>query len=327
MIKRKVSKVFLFSLILALTVLPFYLLWDYFVLAYKFFYPDFSKLKSESGITSILVLGKGGEGHTAPDLTDTIMDVFISVPNKKISLLPIPRDIWISETKAKINSSYYWDKERGNENFNFTNNSIQLITGYKPNYMVVVDFNMFKDLVNALGGIDVMVENSFTDQKFPIPGRENDLCSGDRTYACRYESISFEKGIQKMDGETALKFVRSRNAEGDEGTDLAREARQQKVIEAIKNKVLSQNVLLNPRRLSAVISSVSNNIETNIDFDTAIILAKLVYDSKDNIQSLLIPEDFLTVSNNSYKYDYQYVFIPRTGTWKDFSITLPNQIY
>lgn len=315
MMKKKLLKVLILFLVIFIVILPFYLLRSYFVLGYKILKPDYSKLKTDSGVTSILVLGKGGEGHTAPDLTDTIIDIFVSQDKGKISLLSIPRDIWIPETRAKINSSYYWDKQKGNSNYELTRSSVKSVTGINPSYIVIVDFNMFEDLVNALGGINVDVENSFTDNHFPIEGKENDLCNGDRTYACRYETISFEKGVQLMDGETALKFVRSRNADGDEGTDLAREARQQKVIDAIVAKAASSETLLKPQRISNIFNSVISNIETDIDTDAALALAKVLYDLRQNVQNLAIPEDYLIVSNGSYKYDYQYVFLPRSGNW------------
>lgn len=325
MARKKVMKVFLFGLILCLTILPFYLLWNYFILGYKFLYPDYSKLKSSRDVTSVLLLGKGGEGHTAPDLTDTIIDVFVS-RSEKISLLSLPRDIWIPEIRAKINSAYYWDKQRENEDYELTRLSVESVTNVSPDYIVVVDFSMFQDLVDALGGIEVVVENSFIDKKFPILGKEEDLCDGDRSFACRYETVSFEQGNQKMDGKIALKFVRSRNSEGDEGTDLAREKRQQKIIDAIKNKLLSE-IIFDPQKTFVMINSVFSNIETNIDMESAIVLARILFDSKDNIQNLSIPEEFLVVSNNHYKYDYQYVFLPKEGSWGIFSKNLSNLIH
>lgn len=326
MVKKNLLKVFALILALAIVMMPFYLLRGYIVLGYKVANPDYSLIKSDSGVTSILVLGKGGQGHEAPDLTDSMINVFVSQNSNKISLLSIPRDIWVPEIRAKINSTYYWDKERGNQDYEFTRSAIEGVTGIRPSYIVVVDFNMFEDLVNALGGIEVNVENSFIDNKFPIPGKENDLCNGDRTYSCRYETVAFEKGIQQMNGETALKFVRSRNAEGDEGTDLARGARQQKVIEAIKNKLLSKKVLSNPKTMSQVFNSVSSNVETDMDEDSVIVLARLLFDLKDNIQDLVIPEEFFSVSQNSYKYDYQYVFIPKPGSWSGFQSWLSGKI-
>jgi LCP family protein required for cell wall assembly len=295
---------------------------------------DYGNIKSSNGITSILILGKGGEGHTAPDLTDTMMVAFLSGNSKKVSILSLPRDIWIPAIRAKLNSAYYWGKQKSNNNFELVNTSVEEIIDLPISYTVVVDFSLFKDLINTLGGINVVVDNSFIDSKYPITGKENDLCEDDKknlssikTYACRYETISFEKGVIKMDGETALKFVRSRNSEGPEGTDLAREVRQQKVIRAIKEKVLSKEIILNPLKLKEIYDITISHVETNLDNKSLLILGRLVFESRNNVYFFSIPEKFLEISQNLKKYDYQYVFISKSGSWKDFSTTLPSQIY
>ena len=104
-------------------------------------------------------------------------------------------------------------------------------------------------MIDFIGGVEVNVENSFIDKEFPITGKENDLCNNDLEYKCRYKIISFTKGVSSMDGQTALNFVRSRHAEGSEGTDFAREKRQQKVIEAIKNKLISFGKKTRPKSI------------------------------------------------------------------------------
>lgn len=284
------------------------------------FIASYSLLPRLQQNVAILVLGKGGEGHTAPDLTDTIMLVWFNLESKKITLLSLPRDIWIPAIRAKINTAYHYG------GFEMAADSVYYITGIKPTFYVVVDFSLFKDLINAIGGVNVDVANSFVDEKYPIAGLENDLCNGDPLYSCRYETLNFEKGIQKMDGETALKFVRSRNALGDEGTDLAREARQQKVIEAVKNKLLSSEVIKKPEVIKKLYQLAMSHIETNIDKKVAISIARFVYESRDKIKFLSIPEDFIKISKNDKKYDYQYVFLAASGTWNEFQEWINSKI-
>ena len=89
---------------------------------------------------------------------------------------------------------------------------VENIIGQPIHYAIVVDFDQFEAVINFLGGVDVIVENSFIDKEFPIAGRENNLCNSDPDYKCRYETISFTKGLTHMNGQTALKFVRSRYA-------------------------------------------------------------------------------------------------------------------
>lgn len=276
------------------------------------------KLPKFENSVSILVLGKGGEGHTAPNLTDTIM---LAVLNKqKTSVISLPRDIWVSEIRAKLNTAYHYG------GFKMARDSVTSITAHPINYTVVVDFSLFTDLIDALGGINVDVENSFMDEKYPIAGLENDLCKGDRLYKCRYETLNFSKGLQHMDGGLALKFVRSRNAIGDEGTDLAREKRQQQVISAVKEKVVSKEVLLDMDKLQNLYNVFTSHIETDIDQKTMIKIARFIVESKFNINFLNIPDDILVVSQNDKKYDKQYVFVPKSGTWKELQEWIQREI-
>ncbi len=285
-------------------------------IVYGFYYKNQQITKP----TAILVLGKGGEGHTAPNLTDTIMLVNFNNSSKKINILSLPRDIWITEIRAKLNSAYHYG------GFKMATDSVKSITGVPADYTVVVDFSLFKDLIDSIGGIAVNVTSSFVDEKYPIAGLENDLCNGDKTFKCRYETLSFLAGKQNMSGDLALKFVRSRNAVGDEGTDLARELRQQAVISAIKEKLLSREVFLNPKTIKKLYEVFTSHIETDLDKNTTIALLRFSIESKFNINFLSIPEETLKISQGEAKYDKQYVFVPKSGTWKELQEWVKQKI-
>ena len=336
------------SIVLALAVLAVYVLVilsgslmrglgvDYYTgLASDFIFTPKEKIKIIDERTNILILGKGGEGHDAPELTDTI--IFASVLHPKsssvfensevsITLISLSRDIWLPDLRAKLNSAYYWGNEKkppvqgpsGLEEGGglvLAKSVVEEVVGLPVSYVVVIDFSSFQEVVDILGGIEVDVETAFTDEKYPIAGRENDECDGDMEYKCRYETIAFEKGIQTMDGEIALKFVRSRNAEGDEGTDFARAARQQKVIAAIKNKVLSREVLLSPEKLKNLSNVAFEHLETDMDMSVLTILARRALQAKDNIRSSVLPEELLVNPPISPKFDNLYVFIPKDEDW------------
>lgn len=277
----------------------------------RFWQQTKAKVKSQDKKINLLILGKAGKGYPAPDLTDTLIFVSVSLAKPKIVLVSIPRDIWIPEIRAKINSAYYWG------GIALAKSTVGEILGQPIGYAMVLDLSSFKDIIDALGGVEVQVERAFTDEKYPIAGRENDLCNGDKEFKCRYETVHFEAGRQILDGETALKFVRSRNAEGEEGTDLAREARQQKVIAAIKNKILSWQTFLNPGKSLALFRILKASIETDLDQSAVLVLAQRFILSQDNISSDLLPGDFLITPPRSEKYDNQYVFIPKKGDWSE----------
>lgn len=289
-----------------------------------FIFTPSSKLESVGDRTNILILGKGGDGHTAPDLTDTIIFVSFSRKSKDVNFISLPRDIWITSLRAKLNSAYYWGNQKAPPNSDkkggglvLAKSVVEEIVGQPIQYALVIDFNGFKRVIDVVGGIDVDVANSFVDNKYPIAGKEEDLCEGDPEFECRYETIQFDKGFTHMSGETALKFVRSRNAEGDEGTDFARAGRQERVINALKGKVLSREVLLSIDKLTDLKNAILSSTETDIDPSAASILTRFFINTKDNSHSYVLPMDLLVNPPKSDTYDNLYVFIPKDKDWKE----------
>lgn len=292
---------------------------NYLNLFSDFIFTPASKVESTGNRINVLILGKSGEGYVAPDLTDTIMFASISFDNPSIRLISIPRDIWVPEIRAKINSAYYWGKEKNDDGILLSRSLVENIIGQSIHYVVVFDFSSFTKIINVLGGVEVNVERSFIDEKYPITGKENELCDGDRLYRCRYETVQFEEGVQLMNGEMALKFVRSRNAQGDEGTDLAREQRQQKIIVAVKNTILSFELLSNPKKALGIWNVLKETVETNINESSAAIVVRKIFDARKDIKSSIIPEDLLINPPISSKYDNQYVFISKGEGWQEIT--------
>lgn len=302
---------------------------NFFNLASSFVFAPNSLVAQTDGRTNILIMGKAGGAHEGPDLTDTIIVASISFIKPEIVTISIPRDLWIPEIRAKINSAYYWGNQKnpgdavpaGRQGINFAKSITREVVGIPIHYGVVIDFSAFKDIVDSLGGIWVNVDNGFTDKLYPIAGRENDICGGDTTFACRYETITFLSGEQLVNGETALKFVRSRHAEGTEGTDQAREARQQKVIEGIKSKIMDPKIFLSPKIDLALLNIVRKYIQTDMDGPAAAVIARNIIKNKGVVKQNLIPEDFLIKPPITKTYDKLYVLIPRNGNgnWKEIN--------
>lgn len=309
----------LFSLVVRKTQVPFY-----FGLTRDFIFVNDNKIKSFEGRTNILLLGRAGENHEAGDLTDTIIFASISHLEQNIILVSLPRDIWIPELRTKLNSIYYWgNQKKEGGGLILAKSTVEQIVGEPVHYALVLDFEGFKKAIDVLEGIEIDVERTFVDERYPIPGYEDDECDGDAEYKCRYETVTFEKGVQIMNGDTALKFVRSRNAEGDEGTDFARTERQQKAIGAIKEKVMSGKVILSPKKLIEVKGVLGKYTETDIDSSAAAILARRVFQSRNDVGSHLLAEELLFNPPKSPRYDNLYVIIPKadpsTGSGQDWS--------
>lgn len=263
------------------------------------------------GRTNLLVLGVAGQNQTGSDLTDTIMFVSLDNQTGKTLILSLPRDIWVPSLRTKLNGVYHY---RGAGE---TKKMVGEMVGQPVDYEVMIDFTVFKKVVDSLGGVTVEVERVFDDYKYPLPGKENDNCDGDKDFKCRYEHVRFEAGEQTMDGETALKYVRSRNAEGDEGTDFARSQRQQRLVLAIKNRALSPQFFLNPGQVWRFVKVVGESIQSDIPQERFLPLAKTVLRIRSkNIQTAVLNNGHLINPPLSTKYDKQWVLVPASGNWE-----------
>jgi len=273
---------------------------------------------------NILLLGIGGGNHDGSQLTDTIILGSVKPSNKKASLISFPRDL-VSPVNnwQKINSinAYAEMNREGSGGDKMINSMSELLKTEIP-YYIKVDFEGFEKIIDELGGIEVEVENSFTDYQYPIRGQEENP-----DYYARFEVLSFESGLQKMDGETALKYARSRHASGIEGSDYARARRQQLVIQAVKERVLSGSFLLNPATINSVLNELNNNISTNIEIWEMLKLWNLVKDiNKDEIESFVLndaPDNYLVASRGE---DGAFILVPKTGNFNNIQ-KLVNNIF
>jgi LCP family protein required for cell wall assembly len=270
-------------------------------------------LQSTNNRVNILILGIAGGTHEGPDLTDTMIIASVSNTTPSVALISIPRDIWSDTLQDKINSAYHYGEEKKIGGGKTLAKAItEDVTGLVIHYVVVVDFSQFQRLIDVVGGIDVIVPTAFVDTQYPIAGKENDECGGDSTYVCRYETIQFQSGLQHMDGTTALKYVRSRHAEGDDGTDFARGKRQQDVIVALKNKIMQRQPWFHPTLARQLVQIADTATDTDMTIGEQLTMGKQFL----NIQSQSISKisiEPLLINPPEWMYG-RYVLVPE----KDF---------
>lgn len=268
------------------------------------------QVKQDNERTNILILGKPDIDNDGPNLTDSIMLASYDHKQNALLTLGIPRDIWSSTMQDKINSAYAYgeDKKQGG-GILLAKAEIEAVLNKPIHYTVIISFDKFQKLIDEVGGIEVEVENSFTDNSYPIKGKETDECFGDEDYECRYKTVSFKKGLTKMDGETALMFVRSRNAEGDEGSDFARSKRQQLVLTALKTKILQLAKDGDIKKLARLYTKTDELIIRDISNSEAAVLGKHIFLGPELQQfNLQIPHALFIVPDLSV-YG-RYVLIP-----------------
>lgn len=211
--------------------------------------------KDENGNTNFLLLGTGGGAHEGADLTDTIMVASLNEKDKLVTIISVPRDLYVKDSlvgDSRINETYfnsklYYDDDEGKA-LEYTKKKVEEVTGVKIQYFAKVDFQGFKDLIDALGGIDIYVTEAIYDTSYP---------KGETGLT---EVFEIQKGLQHMDGETALKYARSRKTT----SDFDRANRQQEIIYAIKEKALKTQTLLNGKKIEKLMDALKENIETNV---------------------------------------------------------------
>ncbi|MCC7357607.1 LCP family protein [Candidatus Uhrbacteria bacterium] len=237
-------------------------------------------LSTPDGRLNILLLGIGGEGHEGSQLTDTIIFASLDRETNKIGLVSIPRDLAypLGEGRyQKINAvNAYAEKEFPGEGAKHTAQEFSRQFNIRIDRTIKIDFKGFAAFIDALGGIDVAIENSFTDHTYPTDD------DGPDPY--KVQTVSFAKGDEHMSGKRALIFVRSRHGNNNEGSDIARGKRQQLILDAIRKKLLSVGTLSNPKKVSEIWASISNHVQTDLGaWDVLKSLPMAAHFSKTNL--------------------------------------------
>lgn len=279
------------------------------------------KLKETDGRINVLALGLDTRGEGGLLNTDTILVGSFSLTEGNPVLISIPRDLWVSFAngrQGKINSVYALaalrpdgkiDAAKGVEAIK---SMVEKVLGIPLHYWVLVDFEGFKEIIDTLGGVEVCVERTFDDYNYPVPGKEN------APLWERYEHIHFDEGCQNMSGDQALKYSRSRMGTAGEGSDFARVRRQQKVILAARDKILSLSLLLNPGKAIKLYTQFTKATGTNASLAEARQALELLHDFQEQteVKTLVLdPESGLTSVGNSTLYG-GYVLVPKGGSFE-----------
>lgn len=271
------------------------------------FRPDNVMVGQQQDRINILLLGMSGEGHDGAYLTDTNITLSIKPSTNEVAMTSIPRDLsakikgydWV-----KINhANAYGENEKAGYGGEFARQTFEQNLGIKIPYYIRIDFQAFTEIINTIGGLEIDVQRSFVDYSYPGPDYS-------------YQTVYFKEGKEKMDGERALIYARSRQGTNGEGSDFARAKRQQIVIAALKNKLLSAGTYLNPIKIKKIIDSLTTHISTNLDFGQIMYLANLTRNVDDNkIKTLVLddaPDGYL---RPLIGYDGAYLLTPRTGSF------------
>ncbi len=229
----------------------------------------------ENGHTNILLLGVGDKWHDAPDLTDTMIIASIDPgPTKSVVLVSLPRDLLVDtgtrSVSGRINAIYANEKRRLQIREKKTPEeadqlALQMVAdeigkkvGLTIHGVIKADFTAFTEVVDALGGINIDVPEPVTDYTYPIAEGQVGL-------------FQVEAGPQHFNGETALKYARSRHS----STDFDRSARQQLLLKAIAAEAAELSVMSQINLALDVWRRLDDHVATTFDRSQILGLARI----------------------------------------------------
>jgi polyisoprenyl-teichoic acid--peptidoglycan teichoic acid transferase len=206
-------------------------------------------------IVNILLLGSATNNPNNPGLSDSLMIVSVDRTVGSVSVVSIPRDLYVYEPgfgMQKINTAYYYGETKQVEGggIGLLETTIRYNLGLNIDYYARVDFNGFSDIIDAVGGIDLTVDCVIQDWKLKSPEL-------DKYDANNYAIYRLDIGLQHMNSDLALWYVRSRKT----SSDLDRGRRQQDVLRAVWRKLRSSNMLATlPQTWDTLTRSVTTNM-------------------------------------------------------------------
>nr|WP_199875719.1 LCP family protein [Streptomyces sp. Root1310] len=243
---------------------------------------------------NILLIGsdsRSGDGNrkygrdSGTERSDTTILLHLAAGRRSATAVSLPRDLMVdvpgclrpdgTRTEPMFAMFNYAFQSGGSA---CTIRTVEKLTGVRIDHHVVVDFSGFKDMVDAVNGVEVCLKEPIDDKaaKLRLPA-----------------------GRVTLDGEQALGYVRARKSLGN-GSDTDRMDRQQRFLGALVNKVQSNDVLLNPVKLYPLLDAATSSLTTDPDLASLRGLYELVRGLRD------IPTEhvqFLTVPRESYVYN------------------------
>jgi LCP family protein required for cell wall assembly len=249
---------------------------------------------------NILILGiDRRHGNQTNWRTDVIQLITLSPDRTKSVVTHIPRDVWADT--YKINATY---NLKGPDAMK---DQVQKITGQRPDRIIRVDFDAFVWAVDSVGGLTIDVPVGFKDENYPL----------DREGKEELTTIEFEKGLQTMDGETALTYVRSRKGDNGQGSDYARGTRQQQVMEEIIDDYFVEGNIFSPKNAETLYKIATQKVYTDISINDMPILYQLMINYKkfEINQLSLDTSNYLEVPKNTAAYGGAWTLIGKNDSY------------
>lgn len=233
---------------------------------------------------NILILGSDRLPNMPNWRTDVMMVVALDFDAQRIGVISIPRDVYVdvipNHQPNKMNViDYLGEKDEPNGGGpKLLERIIYERMGLRVDHYLRFDFSSFQTVVNTLGGVEIEIDCPYVDRV-----------------------INLKPGVQRLNGDQALRYVRSR----DIGGDLDRARRQQRIVWAVRNQMLKENWL---PRLPTLYQTLASSIQTDVGIVTALRVARFVLSiDPDNVHSFVLSPPELI--NEGWRQG-MFVFVP-----------------
>ncbi len=251
---------------------------------------DNTPLKGEdTGRVNILLAGNSVDdpGHSGAELTDSIMLISLNTKNHTGYMLSIPRDLYVNipgHGYGKINAAYEYGQDGNFSETGYPAGGMGLLEkvvsqnfGVSINYYALISYAAFRDTVNAVGGIDVVINSP--DGRLYDPNKD---------WSTNGPLVDLTNGKHHLNGQQALDLARARGdpspygeSIGFEKSDYQRTADQRLMLTALKDKATSFGTLVNPIKLGNLLDAVGKNVQTDFHGNNIHHLAGLIKKTPD----------------------------------------------
>ena len=234
--------------------------------------------KEVDGALNILIVGSDSRDPGVSDdkasawRADTLMIMHIPADHKTAQIVSIPRDLWVQIPSANNAGCDSGRRAKINASFAFGGlpravHTVECITDVRIDHVAAIDFGGFKEVTNALGGVDLTVDESITSIHRP--------------------HRHFTKGVMHMNGDQALDWVRQRKqfAQGD----FARMRHQQEFLKALMDKAASTGTMTNPAKMNAFLKAVTAAVTVDKDFSLTDMAVQFRNLRSDNLRFFTSP--------------------------------------
>ena len=256
--------------------------------------------EAEAEVSQINILLLGSDERIdgdEPPRTDTLLLLTLDLRRQTAGMISLPRDLWVPipgyNITSKINTAYAIGEQRGYPfgGAQLVKDTVSSFIGQPVQYYVQANFNGFVRFIDEIGGITVNVPQTIHDPEYP-------------TTDYGYQTFYLEAGTRILDGQTALKYARTRNMDSDYG----RAARQQQLISAIADKVIAADMIPTLiARAPQLLSSTWGSVRTDMPLQTAAEIAYYVRSNQLDVSTLVLDDRY---GDETYSENKAWILLP-----------------